>query len=90
MTLVTNAVPPQPVVPPPLTFPRLMIHRHSGAVYLVARNGMAYSATCIHHGDIPEGSQPMPPEAIGHHVANAYLENMDDYGNTVYLQNERA
>jgi len=57
-----------PTAPPPLTFPRLMQDKHSGAVVLVAQRVRAqapgavadfvptihaYDTTCVHHGALP-------------------------------------
>lgn len=93
MSLATHDDPPMPKAAPALTFPRLMQSIYTGAVFLVARNNAEYSAMCIHHGarKVPT-SNPAPPqpapEAIGHYVPVVSLENLQDYGNTVYLNNE--
>lgn len=61
----------------------------------------AYDVTCIHHGTLPPAATPwggaaMPtaptrtPEPIGPHSQDVSLDNLQDYGNTVFLSNGKA
>jgi len=99
MPLKTNDTPGSV---PPLTFPRLMQNKYSGAVYLVTPEELTggkpvnvYAATCIHHAARPQPAPghgfPMPPalpEPVGTHIADAAMANLQDYPNVVYLSND--